>query len=103
MIEKLKKYEKIDFLGEGQVYILLLFELIIELIFVLLIAFSSYDYKIFLNFQFATVYKAKDIDTDKIVAVKKVFYYSSIFRYTDTQAIIIYIFLLISACTFICI
>ncbi|XP_074113327.1 cyclin-dependent kinase 7 [Cotesia typhae] len=39
MAEKLKRYEKIDFLGEGQ---------------------------------FATVYKAKDTETDQIVAVKKI-------------------------------
>ncbi|XP_076767005.1 cyclin-dependent kinase 7 [Xylocopa sonorina] len=39
MTEKLRRYEKIDFLGEGQ---------------------------------FATVYKAKDIETSKIVAVKKI-------------------------------
>ncbi|OXU22572.1 hypothetical protein TSAR_015507 [Trichomalopsis sarcophagae] len=39
MVEKLRRYEKIDFLGEGQ---------------------------------FATVYKAKDTVTDKIVAVKKI-------------------------------
>ncbi|CAG5100134.1 Similar to Cdk7: Cyclin-dependent kinase 7 (Mus musculus) [Cotesia congregata] len=38
MAEKLRRYEKIDFLGEGQ---------------------------------FATVYKAKDTETDQIVAVKK--------------------------------
>ncbi|KAL2720675.1 cyclin-dependent kinase 7 [Vespula squamosa] len=39
MTEKLRRYEKIDFLGEGQ---------------------------------FATVYKAKDVKTGKIVAVKKI-------------------------------
>ncbi|KAH0539670.1 cyclin-dependent kinase 7 [Cotesia glomerata] len=39
MAEKLRRYEKIDFLGEGQ---------------------------------FATVYKAKDTETDQIVAVKKI-------------------------------
>ncbi|XP_065161473.1 cyclin-dependent kinase 7 [Atheta coriaria] len=39
MANKLKKYEKIEFLGEGQ---------------------------------FATVYKARDVDTDTIVAVKKI-------------------------------
>ncbi|KAJ8673480.1 hypothetical protein QAD02_004742 [Eretmocerus hayati] len=39
MVEKLRRYEKIDFLGEGQ---------------------------------FATVYKAKDTVTDRIVAVKKI-------------------------------
>ncbi|OAD54226.1 Cyclin-dependent kinase 7 [Eufriesea mexicana] len=39
MTEKLRRYEKIDFLGEGQ---------------------------------FATVYKAKDVETSKIVAVKKI-------------------------------
>ncbi|KAG7197981.1 hypothetical protein KM043_016210 [Ampulex compressa] len=39
MTEKLRRYEKIDFLGEGQ---------------------------------FATVYKARDVETDKIVAVKKI-------------------------------
>ncbi|KYM77199.1 Cell division protein kinase 7, partial [Atta colombica] len=39
MTEKVRRYEKIDFLGEGQ---------------------------------FATVYKAKDIETNKIVAVKKI-------------------------------
>jgi cyclin-dependent kinase 7 len=38
-IEKLKRYEKINFLGEGQ---------------------------------FATVYKARDRETGKIVAVKKI-------------------------------
>lgn len=39
MSDKLRRYEKIDFLGEGQ---------------------------------FATVYKAKDVETSKIVAVKKI-------------------------------
>ncbi|EEB16003.1 mitogen-activated protein kinase ERK-A, putative [Pediculus humanus corporis] len=39
MVDKLKRYEKIEFLGEGQ---------------------------------FATVYKAKDVETDAIVAVKKI-------------------------------
>lgn len=39
MMNKLKRYEKIEFLGEGQ---------------------------------FATVYKAKDVETDNIVAVKKI-------------------------------
>lgn len=54
---KKKRYEKIEFLGEGQVIIA---------------KRLNYFYKLFSSFQFATVYKARDLLNDQIVAVKKV-------------------------------
>ena len=56
--DKLKRYEKIEFLGEGQVTIWTK-SLIKNIQNVL---FS----------QFATVYKSRDVEEDRIVAVKKV-------------------------------
>ena len=56
---KQKRYEKIEFLGEGQVWH----------------GQTSTVNDLFANLtvvQFATVYKAKDTKTDAIVAVKKV-------------------------------
>lgn len=54
---KLSRYQKIEFLGEGQVCL------------TTLIIWVNVNISIP---QFATVYKARDLETDEIVAVKKV-------------------------------
>lgn len=56
---KLSRYQKIEFLGEGQVS---------EGIYIDKLFLSFFTY----FFQFATVYKARDLETDEIVAVKKI-------------------------------
>lgn len=61
--EKLKRYEKLSFLGEGQVrniVDILMFNCFLEEI------GSNWSFK------FATVYKSRDRETGLIVAVKKV-------------------------------
>ncbi len=58
---KAKRFEKIGFLGEGQVWVLFYFFSNFHLFF--LMAF---------RYKFATVYKARDKETGLIVAVKKV-------------------------------
>lgn len=95
MTEKVRRYEKIDFLGEGQVRIdicLRFLFCICNLLYVVI--YMELFFNVFCNiytvqelvhkfiylyvcavccmFQFATVYKAKDIETNNIVAVKKV-------------------------------
>jgi hypothetical protein len=57
--EKTKRYEKLSFLGEGQVKITNVSIVI------------KFEFTLFL-FKFATVYKARDKETGIIVAVKKV-------------------------------
>lgn len=87
MTEKIRRYEKIDFLGEGQVRI----DIVYVFVFYIIIYIEIYCnlfcnvyiiqkcvciiYVICCIFQFATVYKARDIETKNIVAVKKVSYF----------------------------
>ena len=64
MADRSKRYKKIDFLGEGQVRYCDLEDKHLKG------ALSCYHS--FFRLQFATVYKAEDQETGKIVAVKKV-------------------------------
>lgn len=63
------RYEKLDFLGEGQVILLPLIWVFVTVLF--LLSLRLYLFRLFI-FQFATVYKARDTKIDRIVAVKKI-------------------------------
>lgn len=67
ILNRLNRYEKIDFLGEGQVGHSFLLRV--------KAAGTSAPYltmRLRLSLQFATVYKARDAETNEIVAVKKI-------------------------------
>ena len=72
-----KRYKKIDFLGEGQVKTILPeAHLSVQQLYIL---------KEIIFWQFATVYKAEDLETHAIVAVKKVsLSFNNIFRWPTT-------------------